>query len=74
MVTKIDLPKIVVIKLQDKIKVRRMMNRKPLLFHLMLKQGITWFTLATETETMSILSKCRYTFSILLSDGLYPAT
>ena len=50
---KIDLPRIVVIKPQDKIKVRRLMNREPLLFHLMLKQGITWFTLATETqETM----------------------
>ena len=50
---KIDLPKVVIIKLQDKIKVRRLMNRKPLLFHLMLMQGITWFTLATETqETM----------------------
>ena len=32
--TKIDLPKLVVIKLQDKIKVRRLMNREPLLFHL----------------------------------------
>ena len=51
--SKIDLPKVVVIKLQDKIKVRRLMNREPLLFRLMLKQGITWFTLATETqETM----------------------
>ena len=50
---KIDLPKIVVLKLQNKIKIRRLMNRKPLLFQLMLKQGITWFTLATETqETM----------------------
>ena len=29
---KIDLPKIVIIKLQDKIKVRRLMNREPLLF------------------------------------------
>ena len=38
---KIDLPRIVVIKIQDKIKVRRLMNREPLLFHLMLKQGIT---------------------------------
>ena len=26
------------------------MNREPLLFHLMLKQGITWFTLAAETQ------------------------
>ena len=50
---KIDLPNIATIKCQDKIKVRRLMNRKPLLFHLMLKQGITWFTLATEIrETM----------------------
>ena len=47
---KIDLPKVVVIKLQDKIKVRRLMDRKPLLFYLMLKQGITWFTLVTETQ------------------------
>ena len=29
---KIDLPKVVIIKLQDKIKVRRMMNREPLFF------------------------------------------
>ena len=47
---RIDFPKVVVIRLQDKIKVRRLMNRKPLLFHLMLKQRITWFTLATETQ------------------------
>ena len=26
------------------------MNREPLLFHLMLKQGITWFTLAAGTQ------------------------
>ena len=47
---KIDLPKVVVIKLQDKIKVRRLMTKEPLLFHLMLKQGIIWFTVATETQ------------------------
>ena len=38
---KIDLPVVVIIKLQDKFKVRQLMNRKPLLFHLMLKQGVT---------------------------------
>ena len=43
---KINLPSVVTIKLQDKIKVRCLMKRKLLLFHLMLKQGITWFTLA----------------------------
>ena len=50
---KIDLSNVVILKLQDKIKVRRLMDREPLLFHLMLKQGMTWVTLATETqETM----------------------
>ena len=44
---KINLPRVVTIKLQDKIKVRHLMEREPLLFHLMLKQGIMWFTLAT---------------------------
>ena len=43
---KINFPRVVAIKLQDKIKVRCLMKRKPILFHLMLKQGITWFTLA----------------------------
>ena len=40
-----NVPRVVTIKLQDKIQVRHMMKREPLLFHLMLKQGITWFTL-----------------------------
>ena len=47
---KIDLPRVVVIKLQDKIKMRWLMNRETLLFHLMLKQGIMWFTLARGTQ------------------------
>ena len=47
---KIDLPRIVIIKFQDEFRVRRLMNREPLLFHLMLKQGITWFTLAAGTQ------------------------
>ena len=44
---KTNLPRVVTFKLQDKIKVRCLMKREPLLFHIMLKQGITWFTLAT---------------------------
>ena len=47
---KIDLPKIVAIKIWDKIKVRRLMNREPLNFHMMIRQGITWFNLESETE------------------------
>ena len=38
---KIDLPKIVAIKMQDKITVIRLMNREPLNFHMMIRQGIT---------------------------------
>ena len=47
---KISLPRVVTIKLQDKIKLRCLMKREPLLLHLMLKQGITWFTMATGTQ------------------------
>ena len=47
---KINLPRGVTIKLQDKIKVTCLMKREPLLFHLILKQGITWFTLAAGTQ------------------------
>ena len=46
---KINFPRVVTIKLQDKIKTRCSMKKEPLLFHLMLKQGITWFTLAAGT-------------------------
>ena len=45
---KINLPRIVVVRLHDQIIVRRLMSREPLLFHGMIKQGITWFTLETE--------------------------
>ena len=49
---KIDLPKIVTIKMPDKIRVRRMMNQEPLNFHMMIRQGLTWYNLETETETV----------------------
>ena len=47
---KINLPRVVTIKLQDKIKVRHLIKRQLLFFHIMLKQGITWYTLATGTQ------------------------
>ena len=49
---KIDLPKIITIKMQDKIRVRRMINQESLNFHLMIKQGIIWYNLETEIETV----------------------
>ena len=38
---KINLPGVVRIKLKDKIKIRCLMKKEPLLFHIMFKQGIT---------------------------------
>ena len=35
-------------RIWDKIKVGRLMNREPLIFHVMIRQGITWFNLETE--------------------------
>ena len=49
---KMDLPKIVTIKIQDKIRVRRMISKEPLNFHMMVRQGITWYNLETEIETV----------------------
>ena len=45
---KTELPKIVAIKIWDKIKVRRLMNRQPLNFHEIIRQGIMWFNLETQ--------------------------
>ena len=47
---KINLMKIATIKFRDKFKIRHMMKREPLLFNIMLKQGITWFTLTSNTQ------------------------
>ena len=50
---KTNLPRPVTTKLQNKIKIRWLMKREPLLFHLMLKQGIIWFSLAVgKQETL----------------------
>ena len=44
----INLPKSITIKLQDKFKFRHIMESQPILFHLMLKQGFNWLTLASK--------------------------
>ena len=43
----IKLPQLVMIKMQDKIRVRRMMTRETQNFHIMTKQGMTWYNLET---------------------------
>ena len=47
---KINLPRIVTIKLRDKIKIRCLMEKEALLFNVLLKQGITWLILASSTQ------------------------
>ena len=48
---KINLPKSVTIKFRDKFKIRHMIKREPLLFHIMLGQGFNWFTLASNNSS-----------------------
>ena len=43
----IKLPKLVTIKIQDKVRIRRMMSREMQNFHMMVKQGMTWYNLET---------------------------
>ena len=53
---KINLTKSITIKFNsNKFKIRHMMEREPLLFQIMLRQGFHWFTLASgnpPTETV----------------------
>ena len=44
---KINLPTSVIIPLRDKVKIRSIVKQEPIPFHIMLKQGITWFPLAS---------------------------
>ena len=49
---KINLPNFFMKKFRDKFifKIRHLTKREPLLFHIMLKQGFTWFTLASNVQ------------------------
>ena len=50
----INLPKSVTIKFRDKYKIRYIIKREPLLFHIMLKQGLIWFNLASSNHQEAI--------------------
>ena len=54
----IDLPSSVVIPLRDKFSARKLLRRQPLFFHLMLKQGKTWFTVDHNDRNPSIANSC----------------
>ena len=52
----INLPGSVIIPFTDKFKIRQIIKSKPLLLHLMLKQGQTWYPLSNIREMMEIES------------------
>ena len=52
----INLPGSVIIPFRDKFKIKRIIKSRPLLLHLMLKQGQTWYPLSNVREMMEIES------------------
>ena len=48
----INLPRLVMIKMRDKIKIRKMMGRDMQNSHVMIKQGITWYNPEAEMRTV----------------------
>ena len=50
----IDLPSSVIIPFKERYRARRLLRKHPLLFHVMLKQGKTWFSLVPEPRNLTI--------------------
>ena len=50
--SEIKLPRLVTIKMRDKIRIRRMMGRDMQNLHVMIKQGITWYNPEAEIRTV----------------------
>ena len=50
----VNLPGSVIIPFRDIFKIRQMIGSRPLLLHLMLKQGQTWYPLSNIWEIMDI--------------------
>ena len=50
----INLPGSVIVPIRDKFKIRQMIKSRPLLLHVMLKQGQTWYPLSNIRDMMEI--------------------
>ena len=50
----VNLTKSVTVKFRDKFKIRHIVKREPLLFHIMLKRSLTWFTMASNNPQETI--------------------
>ena len=70
-----NLPKSVTIMFRDKFKIRYMMEREPILFHIMLRQGFNWFILASnDLPTETIWRQHRYSYRQWLVYWNHPVT
>ena len=54
----INLPTSEGIPLRDKFRARKLLRRQTLFFHVMLKQGKTWFTVNHNDRNPSIANSC----------------
>ena len=54
----IPLPTILVIPLRDKFRPRKLLRRQSLFFHVMLKQGKTWFSVDHNNRNHSRANSC----------------
>ena len=50
----INFPSLIIISFRDIFRARKLLRKQPLLFHVMLKQGKTWFTLEYDNRNHSI--------------------
>ena len=63
----IPLPTTLVIPLRDKFRARRLLRRQPLFFHVMLKQGKTWFSVDHDDRTPVVLPPMPKTIKTLIN-------
>ena len=61
----INLPTSVVIPLRDKFIARKLLRSQPLFFHVMLKQGKTWFTVDHNDRNPSTTNSCAQVLLVL---------
>ena len=62
----INLPGSVIISFRDKFKIRWIIKSRPLLLHLMLKQGKTWYPLSNVRDMMEIENNAPHSIDIYM--------
>ena len=52
----INLPTSIILQFRDKFQARKLIRKQPLLLHMMLKQGKTWFTLENDNRDPNVVN------------------